>query len=551
MADPRISLVTVVAGPLDVAFDETVASVLAQSMAEWEWVLVDNGTEAGSTPRLQDVAASDRRIRLVRCDDGLSAAAAANAGFAAASGEFVALLEPGDILVAKSIRTIVGAIEQAQAKGETVDLCYSDQSFIGADREPKDDPEWVYYPYIKPDWSPERLRHHMYTAHLSAFRKEVFEEIGGFRDEYDGALLHDLTLRVGERGGTIVHTAAMLCRRRPSEPPSGATEAGIRAIRDHLDRVGIDATVTPGVLPGLFQVNRKPDVTTPVSIIIPTIGTHTYLRGERTTLVTHSIRSILENTDHQNIEIIVVYDTPTPASVLDQLRAMDDEFDARIRLIEFAKKFSWSEKNNVGVIHATGDVFVFLNDDVEAISHGVIEHLLAPLREPTVGMTGPKLLYENGRIQHAGVIYGAGMVAHNYYHQPDDGGAYGELTINREAAALTGACIAVRRDVFEEVGGFTETLPVNYNDVDFCFKVRGLGLRLLWQHDVVLYHFESITRQPGASLHEIDALRARWGNFVLGSERYSNTLRRPISKADLFAVQMTASAMTSASAWLA
>jgi GT2 family glycosyltransferase len=246
-----------------------------------------------------------------------------------------------------------------------------------------------------------------------------------------------------------------------------------------------------------------------------------------------------------------VYDTPTPADVLDKLRALNDEFEARIRLIEFREKFNWSAKNNVGAAHASGDAFIFLNDDVEADSHGVIENLLAPLREDGVGLTGPKLLFENGLIQHAGVIYGSGLMRHTYYKQPNNNGAYGELSINRESSALTGACLAVRREVYEEAGGFNENLPINYNDIDFCLKVRRSGRRLIWLHDVVLTHFESITRERGAKQWELDALWQRWNTVSRVSEGFSNTVRRPTNTEDLFRLQAVATATTPASAWLA
>jgi GT2 family glycosyltransferase len=560
MGEPRISFITVVADPPKAAFEKTIKSVLGQTRKQWEWLLVDDGsTEGWVAPRLTELAASDPRIRIVEHEGSGDEAAAGNAAIAAANGEFVAFLAQGDLLVGKAVDSMFTRIDKAQADGSSLDLCYSDQTFLGSP-VPADKTEPDAARYIKPDWSPERLRHHFYTAHLSAFRKTTVEQVGGLREGFAGATLHDLTLRISEQGGKVLHAPAVLYRRQPdrvgdsdaSTAGEAAWDAGVRAVQEHLDRVGIRATASRGALPGLFTISREPDVTTPVSIIIPTIGTRALVRGRRRTLVTESIRSLLENTDHPNVEFVVVYDTPTPASVLAELRALNAEFEAaRIRLIQFREKFNWSAKNNVGASHASGDALIFLNDDVEAVSHGVIEHLLAPLGEEGVGMTGPKLLYENGLIQHAGVIYGSGLMRHTYYQQPDDNGAFGELTINRECSAMTGACFAVRRDVYEEAGGFNENLPLNYNDIDFCLKVRRNGYRLVWLHDVVLTHFESITRETGAMAFELETMWRRWNNVSRVPEAFSNTVRKPILKEELFGQQMAATATTPASVWLA
>lgn len=560
MGVPRFSLLTTVSDPPKAAFEKTVASVLAQTVKDWEWVIVDDASsENWVGPRLTDLASSDARIKVIRRPGPRNEAEAANAAIDASAGEFIAFLAQGDLLVAKAVDSMGARIDKAQADGSSVDLCYSDQVFIGSP-VPADKTRPDVARYVKPEWSPERLRHHFYTAHLSAFRRSVVQQVGGCRDGFAGATLHDLTLRVTELGGKVLHAPVILYRRRPNRvgdsdadaARESAWDAGVRAVQEHLDRVGIAGTASRGVLPGLFHITREPDLTTPVSIIIPTIGTRALIHGRRRTLVTESIRSVLESTDHTNIEFVVVYDIPTPASVLSELRALNDEFEhARIRLIEFHEKFNWSAKNNVGASHASGDAFIFLNDDVEANSHGVVEQLLAPLREEGVGMTGAKLLFENGMIQHAGVIYGSGLMRHSYYRQPNDHGAYGELTINREASALTGACMAVRREIFDEAGGFNENLPINYNDIDFCHKVRRNGHRLLWLHDVVLTHFESITREAGAQQYELDTMWRRWNNVSRVPEGFSNTVRKSIKKEDLVLHEMSATATTPASAWLA
>ena len=392
----------------------------------------------------------------------------------------------------------------------------------------------LHAPFYKPDWSPERLRHHMYCTHFSVLRRELALEVGGFRAGYDGSQDHDLILRITERARQVVHVPEVLYHWR--EVPGSAAadadakpwawDAGVRAVQDHLDRVGIDATASKGRAPGTYTVRRTPDLVTPVSVVIPTIGSSGLVRGEQRVMVVETVRSLLAQTSHEDVEVVVVYDDPTPASVLDQLRALPWG-SRRLVLVPFHEPFNYSEKNNVGALWATGQVLVFLNDDMETISAGCLEDLITPLGEPGVGATGAKLIFESSRIQHAGLVYGSGTITHSYYRSshPWTMGAYGELWVNREVTALTGACVAVRREVFEQVGGFTEALPVNYNDVDFSLKVRAAGLRLLWLHEVELFHFESISRSNEVRPWENDLITQRWGDYTVVRERYSTNVR--------------------------
>jgi O-antigen biosynthesis protein len=374
----------------------------------------------------------------------------------------------------------------------------------------------------------------MYTTHFSVLRRALALEAGGFRAGYDGSQDHDLVLRVTERARVIRHIPEVLYHWRTvpgsaaddPEAKPWAWDAGVRAVQSHLDRVGIAGTASKGRQPGLYKVEREPDLTTPVSIVMPTIGSSAIVRAEPRVMVTETIRSVAANSRHTALEFIVVYDTATPAPVLEELRSLAQD-GVPLRLVEFTRPFNFSEKCNVGALHASGDVLVFLNDDMEALSDGVIEHLIAPLAEEGVGATGAKLLFEGSRIQHAGVSYGSGTIAHQYYREshPASIGYYGELWVNREVSALTGACLAVRREVFEQVGGFYEGLPVNFNDVDFGQKIRHLGLRLVWLHDVVLHHFESISRSTRVHAWEKRVINERWGDYEEVRERYTNGVR--------------------------
>jgi GT2 family glycosyltransferase len=523
---PRFSLITAVYEPPREAFEDTVRSVLDQGFEDWQWVIADDCSPSEWVrPRLAELAAADPRITVVERDTNGGIVAASNDALAGAVGEYVVLLDHDDMLTRNALDVMAREIDHADATGAPVDYLYSDQDLLTADGE-------AHGEFIKPDWSPERFRHHMYTTHLSVIRRSLAEEVGGFRPGYDGSQDHDLVLRVTERARAVAHVRKVLYHWRQVEGSAAADphakpyawDAGVRAVQDHLDRVGIRGTVSKGRLPGRYRIEREPDLHTPVSIIIPTIGVSGVVWGTRRTMVTETVRSVLEHSEHRNVEFVVVYDTPTPAHVLDELRAIPD---ARVRLVEFTEPFNFSAKCNVGALHATGEVLIFLNDDMEAYSEGVIEKLIAPLAEPGVGAVGPKLLFENLHVQHAGVVYGSGTVTHSYYRlpHPHANGAHGDLWINREVTALTGACIAVRRETFEDVGGFTEMLPVNYNDVDFCLKIGSRGLRLLWLHEPVLFHFESFSRDSRVHTWEKELMAARWGHYTKVRERFATGMR--------------------------
>lgn len=499
-APPLFSLVTAVRGTELASLADTARSVRAQKLPDWEWILVTADCPDVDVQRLLDELTADARIRTVAAPDE-----------AAGRGEFVTHVPPGVVLAARALKRMAAALN------DEVDVAYSDQSVLTD--------EGRNAAYRKPDWAPERFRHDPYTAHLTVLRRSLVDEVGGLRPGPDAAVhFHDLLLRATERARRIVHVPVVLAHAGPDEPiGSDAWEAGVRAVQEHLDRVGIPATAERGRRPGRYRIVREPDLTTPVSVVIPTIGSGGLVWGRQRRMVVEAVRSVREHSRHRDLEFVVVYDTLTPPEVLADLRTLPG---VRLNLVEFTEPFNFSAKCNVGALHATGDVIVFLNDDVEAESHGLIERLIAPLREDGVGATGAKLLFPSMRIQHAGVSYGDGAISHSYYRRghPGEDGVRDDLWTTRETTALTGACLAMRRAVFAEVGGFTEQLPMNFNDIDLCLKIDRTGRRLLWLHDVVLFHFESISRSPDVAEWESRFMRQRWGNYHAVRERHTGSI---------------------------
>jgi O-antigen biosynthesis protein len=523
-------VITAVYDPPEGAFEDTIASVLGQGHDDWEWVLVDDRSPSDRIwPRLERLAADEPRVRVHRRETNGGIVAASQDALDRATGEFVVLLDHDDVLAD-------GALERVAAElgvDPTIDYIYSDQDRMTFEGE-------THSRFRKPDWSPERLRHHNYLTHLSVLRRALVVEVGGFRAGFDGSQDHDLLLRVTEKARSVRHVPEVLYHWR--EVPGSAAgdadakpwawDAGVRAVQAQLDRLGISGTASKGRAPGTYTVSREPDTTTPTSIVVPTIGSSGTVRGTERVMVLEALRSVLATTRHEALEVVVVHDTPTPPTVVEALRALSSD-RVPVRLVEFTEPFSFSRKCNVGALHATGTNLVFLNDDVEAVSEGVPEHLTAPLAEEGVGATGPKLYFEDDRIQHAGLVYGSGTITHSYYRMSATKlGAYGDLWSNREVSALTGAAFAVRREVFEEVGGFSELFPVNYNDVDLSLKIRRSGRRLVWLHDVVLYHFESVSRDNAVHEWEKELICRRWGDYREVPERYSTNVHAVVKASE-------------------
>jgi GT2 family glycosyltransferase len=501
LARPRFSVVLVLGpgAPAD-AVVSTFASLRPQRYRDWELVVVERG--AGSAQRV----GPDARVRYVDVEPGLSASAASNRGLDAALGEFVVFHTPGDRLAVDAL----GSVARLIAATPGADLVYTDE-----DVNTGDDASMVT-PHPKPDWSPERLRHGNYLDGFAAVRTSLARDVGGFDAAFEDAYEYDFILRVSEQARRILHVASVQAHRSVrAEPTVANQEAARRAAQAHLDRLQIDATVVRGTAPGYHRIRRPLPPSVKISIIVPTRGQSGPAWGEERCYVVESVRTALAKTAHQNLEIIVVYDEPTPPEVLEQLREIAGD---RLVTVPYNAPFNFSEKCNLGFLHAQGDVIVLLNDDVQAISDNWLETLVAPLSEPDVGLVGARLLLPDGTLQHGGHVYaptpGDLTLRHAFYRAPRDAsGEQGSLLINRECSGVTAACAGLRREVYEQVGGLTEQLAGNYNDVDLCLKIRHLGLRILWMADSELYHFQSRTRSTTIHPHESAFIATRWGAF--------------------------------------
>ncbi|MEQ4597668.1 MAG: glycosyltransferase, partial [Methylobacteriaceae bacterium] len=409
-----------------------------------------------------------------------------------ARGPTLATLEPGTRLAPHALLALVRRL----AREPDLDLLYTDEDRIGPEGERCD-------PYFKPDWSPETLESSFYIGGLALYRTALVRAAGGFPGESEGATDYDLALRVTERSERVGHVAQVLCHRRAA---ASDPEAAARALAGRARRTGgLDAVRALG--PVHFALRRVLAARPLVSLVIPTAGRDSLIGGRNIDLLAACLASIRETGTYDNIEIVAVDN----GDLRPQTRAAVERFGART-LTWDKPVFNVAAKMNLGARAASGEVLVFLNDDISVVTPDWIEAMLAQLAIPGVGAVGPKLLFEDGSLQHAGVVFGEGLPDHVRRGFPgDDAGYHGSSLANRNTLAVTGACVMVRRSDFEAIQGFDEGYAINYNDIDLCLRLGERGLRTVYCAEASLHHYESRNRIPTVDPAEQARFRKRWG----------------------------------------
>ena len=374
----------------------------------------------------------------------------------------------------------------------------------------------------------------MYTCHLAVMRRSLVEELGGLRSGFDGSQDWDLAFRVSEQARRIVHVPRVLYHWRTVVGSAAAdiaakpwaVDAARKAVAEHVERIGLQAEVQDiPSLPGNFRLRPVLRTHPLVSIVIPTRGSVRDLYGSHTVLVVNTIRSVVERSTYDNYELVVVHDDETSSQTLAQIEEIAGH---RLRLVPFPRPFSFSQKINVGVLHSAGDYALLLNDDIEVLPpdwrgtwprtagrSSWIEAMLQYALLPGVGCVGAKLYFADTRIQHAGVVCVGGGPSHPYRgFAADHAGYFNNALLPTNYLAVTGACLLTPRGVFEEVGGLSRAFPVNFNDIDYGFKLAAHGYRTVFTPDAELASFRVLSRPALVEENEFWALRTRWANVL-------------------------------------
>ncbi len=492
--------------------EEAIESVLQQTIPNWELCICDDcSTSAATTEVLEKFRGVDSRIKITRTPRNLHIAKTTNLAAEFATGPFVGFLDHDDTLEPTAIEAVMHAI----ASNPEADVLYTDEDKI----EPNGD---FSDPYLKPAWSPEHLQSVMYLLHFLVVRKSLFLTLGGVRDEYTGAQDYDLALRATDLARKVVHIPQILYHWRKI-PGSAAAEVNAkpdalinaaRAINDFVTSKDQGAKATDGLFPGSFRVNWSVDKTRPVTLLMLTNSSRRDVEGRgNILLVEHAVNSIIKQSTFPNYRIVVLDNGNMPKDVQKRFKAAG----VKVEFYHFHGRFNYPKKINHAMNFVNTEDVILLNDDLEVITPDWIEAMLSFSRQPGVGGVGGMLLYPNGRIQHAGVALGInGISTHVFHNLPANQVAYcGYSHLARNYSAVTGAVFATRKSLFKQLKGYDVSMGTDYNDIDFCLRLRASGYRIVYTPYARLFHFEGST----LARHEPDPADQanfikRWGSAV-------------------------------------
>lgn len=502
---------------------EMIESVCVQTYGNWELCLGDGSDEEHRYVETlcNEYRQKDRRICYRKLEKNYGISGNTNECIKMASGNYVALLDHDDFLHPEALFQVAKVIEQYQA-----DYIYTDEaSFRNALNQ-------ILIYHFKPDYAPDNLRANNYICHFSVFHRQLLDDAGWYNPAYDGSQDHDLILRLTEKAKEIRHLSGIyyFWRMHPGSTSedtgakSYAVDAGKRAVHDSIARMGMENTVeSTQIRPSIYRIRYELTERPFVSILIPNKNQCGYLR--------RCISSILEKTTYSPYEIVIIDNGSDDAQLMAYYDALKEK--RNIRVIHWDELFHYSRLNNYGVQYANGKYLVLLNNDTEVITPGWLEEMLMYAQRGDVGAVGAKLYYEDDTIQHAGVIIGVGpdRVAGHCFSRltKDDTGYMVRLHYAQNISAVTGACLMVRKALYEQAGGLDEAFQVAYNDVDFCLKLRQMGYLNIFTPFAELYHYESKTRgaedtpeKQRRFQEEVRRFREKWADVLEQGDPYYN-----------------------------
>ncbi|MGK7919195.1 MAG: tetratricopeptide repeat protein [Trichodesmium sp.] len=499
---------------LSLDFQETLESVINQIYPNWELCYISD--------KLPENLEVENRIKLVLKSENQDIATDLNSALALATGDFITLLNPDDILTPDALYEIVLFLN----KHPDSDMVYSDEDKLTKEGK-------LTEPYFKPDWCPDSFLSRMYTGNFCIYRRELLEKLNGFRVGYEGNYEYDLILRLSETSQKIFHIPKILYHSRISENPTEINpeivkKTGRKALTEALSRRGEIGTVNHvSNHHGFYQIRYQIPEKKLVSIIIPTRNL-----GD---ILDRCLESIFTKTTYPNYEVIVIdngSDEPETLSIIEEWKNKQPE---RFKSYELNIPFNFSKLNNFAVEQAKGDYLLFLNNDTEVKTSDWLEAMVEQAQREKIGAVGALLLYPDNTIQHAGVVLGIHSVADHSHRgfSPTDTGYKGQIISTNNYSAVTAACLMCRREVFEKIGGFDEELAVAFNDVDLCLKMLHKGYRNIYTPHAVLYHHESKSRgveNTGEKQlrfqKEIQDMKQRWKHLIDEDPSYNPHLTR-------------------------
>jgi len=492
--------------------DLAIKSIEAQWYKNWELCIADDkSTKKETIEYLKSI--KNPKIKIIFLEKNLNISGASNAALALATGEYIALMDNDDEITPDALYEVVKVINEKDAE------------FIYSDEDKLEMTGNCINPYFKPDYSYDLLLSLNYICHFTVIKTSIIKEIKGFNSEFNGAQDYDLFLRAIENTNKIHHVSKVLYHWRMIETSTAmssdakpyAHDAGKKAVQSHFDRMGIKAKALDSEYTFVLDVEYDmPDINPLVSIIIPTKDAVNYLET--------CISSIVNLSTYKNYEILILNNNSEKEETFEWFKKIQQTYSF-IKVIEANYEFNWSKLNNHGIREAKGEVFIFLNNDIEIITPQWIERLVSKALQPKVGTVGALLLFEDNTIQHSGVVVGLnGWADHLFRTFPAMHSHlnYTSPMVNKNVLAVTGACMAISKTTIEKIGNFSEDFLICGSDVEICLKSHENGYRNILDANTKLYHFESKTRSSYIPECDFDMSRKAYKYYWENGDPFYN-----------------------------
>ena len=515
---PFFSIITPVYNPPAEALLECIKSMKNQSFTDWEWCVVDDqSTDKHVQKILHRAMARDSRIRVSRRATNGGIVEASKDALDLATGEFVGLLDHDDTLNPEALAKVAEAL----LANPDADYIYTDEDKINSQGQ-------HYGLFRKPPSDLVRLRGQNYCCHFSVFRKTLLDEIGGFRSGFDGSQDYDLILRATEQARSVVHIPEVLYHWRvvPGSTAGDSTakpyayDAGVRAIEQHFERIGVQAEVAK-LRPGTYSHTFTSLPSSPlVSIVIPTTGAKSRVWGATVRMIEHLVDNIVDTTTYGSYEIVVIDNAHAHPGYTVSFDQPDHSSLNRISVVGTTEPASFYEMCNIGFDHAQGEVIIFMDENSKVATPAWIEQLLGQMIDPQVGIVGPMIVMDDSRIESAGISFHSTPHRLAWGKSSREPGMRGDNAVARTVSGVTDTCFAVRRSVFGELGGFCPEFQQHGADLDFCCKARSLSYKTVWTPSVRVTHFGTHHDQICDDPEDLLVLNRQWKHYM-DSEQYS------------------------------
>lgn len=520
---PKISIIMPVYNTPAIYLRKAIQSVLDQYYPNWELCIADDAsTEDHVWNLLQEFEAADERIKLTRRQQNGHICKASNSALALATGEWCAFLDHDDAYPKDALLRTVEYMNKYPRAG----LFYSDEDKLDTEDKRHD-------PYFKPDWNPELLEGQNFLCHLTVTKSDLVREAGGFQPGLEGSQDWDLFLKITERLETdqVVHIPYLLYHWRAIEGSTALAleekgyirESSLKTLKSHCERTNPSVEIHP-IAHGHWRLKYQiPNPAPTVSIIIPT--------KDQADILHACIDSIRNQTTYPNYDILIVDNNSREEATMILFQTLRAE---GVGILQYPEPFNFSAINNFAASKAKGEYLVFMNNDMSIINGDWLNEMISHACKPHIGAVGAKLYYPEDCVQHAGVILGInGVAGHCFkYAARGEPGQRNRLNLTQQFSAVTAACLAVRKQIFEQVNGFEEEkLGVAFNDIDLCLRIKEAGYANIWTPYAQLYHHESLSRgddnEQSKKIRvddEIAYMRKRWGKLLQFDPTYNPNL---------------------------